>query len=237
MNKLLSLSGYFVKKDAINIRTGILILSALLAGGTVMVANNVLEHQFSNNMIYYTYGYIAQYFLLYFSVSYWGIEFQKKTINMLITSGRSSISLYIAKMNAYIIHTLIFFVFAFLEVAIYVVAIGARDSLFKIFSSLLVTYLAYGAFVFSCSSLLVIVTKKFVISLVGVWMLMSVFPAVSVLVQNYSVGAYMRLIPFSFIIEAFNFNCFTREQIVITLIWIVVLFLGGIFIFKKRGRV
>lgn len=237
MNKTLLLTNIFVKKDVLKLQRILLVVLPLLAGGTIIVGNSALSHQFDNHMVYYMYSYIAQYLLLYFAVAYWGVEFQKKTVNLLAISGQSYISLYISKAVAYLFHVLVFFFFAFLEIALYLLAKGTNISIRGLFVSMLGSYLMYGGFIFACSTIIVFISKNIVITLAASWMLMSIVPAISMLLQSFPVAKYLQYIPFSFIVEVFNFSNFTLGQLAITMLWIILLNIIGYFLLKKRGRI
>lgn len=95
----------------------------------------------------------------------------------------------------------------------------------------------YGGFVFGCATIIVSITKNMVISLVATWMLMSVAPAITMLLQNLSIQKFLQYIPFSFIAEVFNFCKFNNEQFYVTFIWIILLNTIGYFLIKKRGKI
>lgn len=117
MSKVFLLTGIFIKKDVFKLSRIATILLPILAGATIIVGNSTLSHQFDTNMIIYMYTFIAQYLLLYFAVACWGIEYQKRTINLLKISGQSLVYLYIAKFIAYILNVLFFFLASFAEIA------------------------------------------------------------------------------------------------------------------------
>lgn len=237
MNKTILLTGSFIKKDMLRIRNVFLILIPLLAGASIIIGNRVLSHHFDDKMVYYMYAYIAQYLMLYFSVSYWGMEFQKKTINLLIISGQKLNCIYLSKLFAYIFHVLVYFIFAFLEIAIYKLISNDNNLIMDLFGSMLISYLMYGGFVFACSTIIVMLTKNIIISLVASWMLMSVVPAITMLLQASPIAAYIQYVPFSFIVEVFSFSKFTIEQLIISMIWIFIMSLIGYILFRKRGNV
>lgn len=99
------------------------------------------------------------------------------------------------------------------------------------------SYFMYGGFVFGCATIIVSITKNMVISLVATWMLMSVAPAITMLLQNLSIQKFLQYIPFSFIAEVFNFCKFNNEQFYVTFIWIILLNTIGYFLIKKRGKI
>ena len=226
-----------MKKEIFRFRRILLIVFPILAGASVIIGNIMLSHQFDTSMVYYMYSYIAQYFLLYFSVAYWGVEFQKKTINLLIISGQSHMDLYVAKFLTYILHILIFFLCSYFEVAFYCLLTKQNIALMETFLSMLGAYIMYGSFSYTCSTIIVMMTKKFVISLVASWMLMSIVPAVTMILQGTIIENCLKYIPFSFIVEVFSFSKYTAEQFVITMIWVILANFIGYFMLVKRGRV
>lgn len=226
----------FLRQDIFKLSTFVLIILALVSGGSIIYSREFLGGSFRIDNIYAMYATISELLLMFTATNLFGKEFHYKTINMIRVSKRSCMEIIARKLIAMMTLSILAATCAFIELELYALIFNHDIDAFRIARDLFIAYCVYGIFLFTMATPIVIILKNTFSSFVTVLVIVSFSPIIINILSGISIlKEFINFIPFSFMRNAFSFAKFDWSQIIIILIWSCILLVISHKLLKDKG--
>lgn len=230
----------FLKQDLFSKGVFVSLGLATLIGAIVILCDGYRGDYLGPSAIIASYSFIADITFAYLGVSSLGKDFQNRTINMIRVSKLSAIEVLLRKLLVFILVALLFAGLLVLELAFYRYGIQhVNFDVLPLARAILVDFMTYGAFLFTISSMLVLILKNTLTSFLTVYFGITAMTFLTLYLSQF--GSFMlqvvRGIPFSFMRAVFTGGStfFTLPELLVLLAWTLVSFLFASFLYQKRG--
>ena len=220
----------FLKQECVTKSAFICLVLPGLIGAIVILCDGYKGSYLGPSAIIASYSFIVDIVFAYLAVSSLGREFQNRTINMIRVSDLSGLEVILRKLLSFLILSIVAATILVLELIFYKYSVQHVDfPLWDYIRKIYVDFLAYGAFVYMVSTLVILLLKNTLTAFVTLYLA--------------SLGAtmtkMMTYVPFSFMRAVFTSGqqFFNLREAFVLFSWTLFLLLLTPAIYKKRAYV
>lgn len=232
----------FLKQECVTKSAIICLVLPGLIGAIVILCDGYKGAYLGTSAIIASYSFIVDIVFAYLAVSSLGREFQNRTINMIRVSSLSGLEVILRKLVSFLILSLVAATILVLELIFYKYSVQHVDfPLWDFIGKIYVDFLAYGAFVYMVSTLVILLLKNTLTAFVTVYF--GVTGMTFFTLYLASLGAtmtkLMTYVPFSFMRAVFTSGqqFFNLREAFVLFAWTLSLLLLTPAIYKKRAYV
>lgn len=232
----------FLKQECVTKSAFICLVLPGLIGAIVILCDGYKGSYLGPSAIIASYSFIVDIVFAYLAVSSLGREFQNRTINMIRVSDLSGLEVILRKLLSFLILSIVAATILVLELIFYKYSVQHVDfPLWDYIRKIYVDFLAYGAFIYMVSTLVILLLKNTLTAFVTVYF--GVTGMTFFTLYLASLGAtmtkMMTYVPFSFMRAVFTSGqqFFNLREAFVLFSWTLFLLLLTPAIYKKRAYV
>lgn len=232
----------FLKQDLCSRSVFVCLMLAGLIGAIVILCDGYSGDYLGPSAIVASYSFIADIVFAYLGVSSLGKDFQNRTINMIRVSRLGAWEVLVRKLLVFLLIALLAALILLAELAFYrYVVQHVSFDLWAYARSILSDYLVYGAFLFTLSSLLVLILKNSLTAFLSLYFGITAMTFLSLYLSQ--LGRFMDQLmantPFSFMRAVFTSGSdfFSSYELGVLGIWSLIILGLTTLVYRKRGFV
>ena len=232
----------FLKQDLCSRSVLVSLALAGLIGVIVILCDGYSGDYLGPTAIVASYSFIADIVFAYLAVSSLGKDFHNRTINMIRVSPLGGCEVLVRKLLVFMVTALVTGGLLVAELAFYRYVVQHVSFDFWAYArSILIDYIAYGAFLFTLASLLVLLLKNTLTAFLATYFGITAMTFLTLYLSQLGglMDSLMANMPFSFMRAVFTGGAsfFNLHELLVLVIWTLAALLLTVLTYRKRGFV